>query len=1093
MLSILSFSAFSQVTTFPYLEGFETGGIGWNLGGTNNSWELGIPKNSFIKNAATGQKAWVTNLDGNYNQNEASYVISPVFDFTGMDTPMVRFSQIFDIDGNNNDVVYVQFSLNNGPWSKLGTFTSGGENWYPNALNAWEDNSGEINTWRFAEQKLQGLGMSFGGQSNVRIRFYMTSDATIATEGFGFDNVMVYERDSLTDLRLVSIDSINSDCGLGSNNILSFTVKNSGGKAISNFNLAYRVNGGAVVSETVSATINPGATYNHVFSSGIDMSAVGEYNIVAYSSLNSDQYSFNDTLKETIDHIPLITTYPYIQDFESGRGGWTTNGTNNTWDYGTPNGILISSAAGGTKAWVTNLDGTYSNNETSYLISPCLDFSGFSTDPKVRFSQIFNTEQCCDNGYLEYSVNNGAWTKLGTIGSGLNWYNDGGDVWAGTSGGKWVLTQHTLTGLAGQSDVRIRFVFSSESSTVDEGFGIDNFLIFDSLDEAMIIAIDTPITSCGLGATEAIKVAIGNFSTKPISNFNVSYSINGGSIVTELISSSIAVNDTLLYTFSATADMSALGDYNIAAYTSLSGDMLPSDDTSFVLVTHQDNISTYPYLEDFESGNGSWFPSGTLASWGYGAISKKVITTASSGLYAWATGGAGTQEYFSFENSTIVSPCFDLTSLSNPYVGFDLWWDTENNTDGTVFQYSLDDGSSWINLGAFSDPNNWFNNNGITAAPAGQNVGWAGTSGNSSNGWLTAFHDLTPLIGQSKVKFRFAFASDNSFVLDGFAFDDFEIGEPPVVDLGNDTTTCSITLDVNNSLVTNSKYSYLWSTGDTTSTLDIINLDTATVINTIWVKVSNTFGYDYDTIVINVLPTPKINLGADTSVCNGGSVTLDATNVRATYNWSTLENTPIITVNTTNTYSITVTDTVYMCTNTDSILVVVDNNIPVADFDYNDTVGLTIPFTDKSTDGFYYNWDFGDGNTSTQQNPTNTYASSGAYTVTLIVSNGCGADTIIKTIAAFPVGVKELNVREELSIKIYPNPSHGSFNIVLNNFNNQNANIRILNSLGQVIINEKISNRNNLRYNLHYQNQGIYFVQIISKESIITKRILLID
>jgi PKD repeat protein len=47
-------------------------------------------------------------------------------------------------------------------------------------------------------------------------------------------------------------------------------------------------------------------------------------------------------------------------------------------------------------------------------------------------------------------------------------------------------------------------------------------------------------------------------------------------------------------------------------------------------------------------------------------------------------------------------------------------------------------------------------------------------------------------------------------------------------------------------------------------------------------------------------------------------------------------------------------------------------------------------------------WDFGDGATSAEQNPTHTYAAPGDYTVTLSVSNECGCDTVCDCITVLP-------------------------------------------------------------------------------------------
>ena len=58
---------------------------------------------------------------------------------------------------------------------------------------------------------------------------------------------------------------------------------------------------------------------------------------------------------------------------------------------------------------------------------------------------------------------------------------------------------------------------------------------------------------------------------------------------------------------------------------------------------------------------------------------------------------------------------------------------------------------------------------------------------------------------------------------------------------------------------------------------------------------------------------------------------------------------------------------------------------------------LDVCFTDQSTGGpTSWNWDFGDVNSSTQQNPCYTYTTIGQYTVSLTVSGPCGSDTEIK-------------------------------------------------------------------------------------------------
>src|SRR5688500_12145878 len=76
--------------------------------------------------------------------------------------------------------------------------------------------------------------------------------------------------------------------------------------------------------------------------------------------------------------------------------------------------------------------------------------------------------------------------------------------------------------------------------------------------------------------------------------------------------------------------------------------------------------------------------------------------------------------------------------------------------------------------------------------------------------------------------------------------------------------------------------------------------------------------------------------------------------------------------------------------------VMVKGQVPVSAFSSNTTSGcaaLTVNFTDKSTGSpKFWNWDFGNGQLSNQQNPTAVFHSPGKYTVTLVVRNADGTD-----------------------------------------------------------------------------------------------------
>ncbi len=205
---------------------------------------------------------------------------------------------------------------------------------------------------------------------------------------------------------------------------------------------------------------------------------------------------------------------------------------------------------------------------------------------------------------------------------------------------------------------------------------------------------------------------------------------------------------------------------------------------SFLLInsTYAQPINSFPYLEDFENGNGGWIPGGS-GTWTLGTPAKNVINSAASGSNSYITGGLSGQ-YSPNENSFVRSPEFDFTTLQQPIIQMNVWWNSEFSWDGAVLQSSTNNGGTWQNVGNLNDPNNWYNDNTINGNPGGQQTGWTGAGANGSGGWVQAKNSMNSLIGQSSVLLRIAFGSDASVQDDGFAFDDIVIFDLKAKDLG---------------------------------------------------------------------------------------------------------------------------------------------------------------------------------------------------------------------------------------------------------------------------------------------------------------------
>ena len=141
---------------------------------------------------------------------------------------------------------------------------------------------------------------------------------------------------------------------------------------------------------------------------------------------------------------------------------------------------------------------------------------------------------------------------------------------------------------------------------------------------------------------------------------------------------------------------------------------------------------------------------------------------------------------------------------------------------------------------------------------------------------------------------------------------DVTILPPPTANLGNDTTLCTpntLLLDAGNSGAT-----YLWSTGATTQTISV------SAAGNYSVTVTAGSCTDSDDINIATAPTPTVDLGSDTTLCAGLSLTLDAANPGNGVLWSNGATSQSITVTSTGLYAVTIT-TPQGCTGNDEIQV----------------------------------------------------------------------------------------------------------------------------------------------------------------------------
>jgi len=205
----------------------------------------------------------------------------------------------------------------------------------------------------------------------------------------------------------------------------------------------------------------------------------------------------------------------------------------------------------------------------------------------------------------------------------------------------------------------------------------------------------------------------------------------------------------------------------------------------------------------------------------------------------------------------------------------------------------------------------------------------------------------------------------------------------PIVNLGNDTTICAgdnllLVAYQGNAFVSGTQY--VWQNGATgpffTPTQSGVYHVTATLNGCV----------ERDTVNVLFAPTPDVDFGPDRQLCNGTTLTLDATTTNATYLWQDNSTASTYTVTQPGTYSVTVT--VGDCTDSDEITITAAPN-PTVNLGNDVAVCTGTPVTlDATTQNATYQWQ--DNSTGATFSPTQ----SGTYWVRVNLGPCSAADSV---------------------------------------------------------------------------------------------------
>ena len=296
-------------------------------------------------------------------------------------------------------------------------------------------------------------------------------------------------------------------------------------------------------------------------------------------------------------------------------------------------------------------------------------------------------------------------------------------------------------------------------------------------DDIALQAIDNSETILCTSSSVVTDLLIKNQGLNVISTATISYTIDGSNLITETWNGNLAPCEEINYPI--TINGLTRGAHLLNVTTSIINDGRPENNTKETLLMVNDE-GTVGLINTFSSSSDELiaYNEGEANSLWVRGIHSDSPTNAmdSNGNIVYTTNLSG--NYPDETKAYLISQCYNLSSISNPEISFNMKYDLENNWDIVYVEYSTDFGANWQVLGLNDVANwtNWYtsnrtqltNGNDCFNCPGAQ---WTGTNTTLSN----YSYPLNALINETHVIFRIVFHSDQAVNELGVNIDDFVI------------------------------------------------------------------------------------------------------------------------------------------------------------------------------------------------------------------------------------------------------------------------------------------------------------------------------
>ncbi|MBK8808416.1 MAG: T9SS type A sorting domain-containing protein [Bacteroidales bacterium] len=545
-----------------------------------------------------------------------------------------------------NDV-YLNFSrwLNIELWDKayIDISTDSMKTWTP----IWQSYTSFVTDNKWLPQSLD-ISDKADRKRYVNVRFALgETSSDNSYSGWNIEDFIITANFLNSDVSVSEWIHPQSGCGQISNDSVVVRVVNLAGEPTKGATpIEFSIDGGLTyIRDTIWGVIDIGKDTVFTFTQRIDLTTPGYYNTIARTRAADDEETINDELAGP--RLFSIPTYsiPYETDFEDSPDFWEAQSANfSSWQWGNPSGVIINETSSGINAWKTVIDGRYIADDSSYMVSPCFNFSNIYF-PVFEFKAIFYLDTVDAGFRLEYSTDEGTtWNIVKNHSYTFNWnwanqtditildtkFGDGYG-WSGTQNTWQTYRVFLPEEIANKNGVNFRFIFaSSETGNRTDGVAIDDIRIYNAPADIGVVSIDSPISSCELSNDEYVTVTLKNygldtlFAGKEIVA-GIRFQNDSTLLNTFALASNWLPGAAIQYTYTQAVDMFAAQWYNFTCFTAL------AEDTAFYEVyndTLVDSVLVYG-IPEYELGQD------------FGSLdTANVILDAGAGFaqYLWSTG-----------------------------------------------------------------------------------------------------------------------------------------------------------------------------------------------------------------------------------------------------------------------------------------------------------------------------------------------------------------------------------------------------------------------------------------------------------------------